>query len=116
MSCDILDRIDDVITWHGSRDAMVWTAEPPKPPTLALNIDGEAAQAAFARLGEHMQVVVEAFRSAAEQMTRGATVIYEAFDELMRMPGMQDLAEAQRLQRRAMKSQYHQRRRKRARR
>lgn len=27
---DIVAEIDDVITWHGSRDAMVWTAEPPK--------------------------------------------------------------------------------------
>lgn len=27
---DILDQIDDVITWHGSDDAMRWTAEPPK--------------------------------------------------------------------------------------
>jgi hypothetical protein len=28
---DILDQIDDVITWHGSRDAMTWPAMPPAP-------------------------------------------------------------------------------------
>ncbi|MEV4174005.1 hypothetical protein [Nonomuraea sp. NPDC049709] len=114
---DILDQIDDVIHWNGrSPDAMHWTAEPPKPPTLALDIDVEAIERAFARLGEQMQIILRAFSSAAEQMARGATVIYQAFDEIVRMPGMSDLAQAERQRRRTMKSEYARRRRARERR
>ncbi len=31
---DTLAAIDDVITWHGSADAMEWTADEPKQPDL----------------------------------------------------------------------------------
>lgn len=111
-SRDILDQIDDVIHWDGhSPDAMTWTAEPPKLPALDLSIDAEAARQAFARLGEQLQSLVEAFRPAAEQVMRSAVMIYEAFDEIARMPGMRELSEAQQHRRRAMKSEYARRRR-----
>ncbi|MEV7013247.1 hypothetical protein [Streptosporangium sp. NPDC051022] len=52
---------DDVITWHGSDDAMVWTAEPPRLP------DPAVIAAAFA---EAFRPGLEAASTAAEQLGR----------------------------------------------
>lgn len=109
---DILDQIDDVIHWDGrSEDAMLWTAEPPKPL-----IDPEAARQAFARLGEQMQAFAEAFRPVAEQLGRNLAAMTEAFAAIVNTPQMRELAHEQRCARSAMKSEYARRRRGRGRR
>jgi hypothetical protein len=63
---DTLATIDNVITWYGSDDAMVWTAAEPKLPDLS----------GFA---EQMQRFAEALRPAAEQMTRDIRAVADAF-------------------------------------
>lgn len=66
---DILDQIDDVITWHGSRDAMVWTADPPKQFNLPLvRVDPEDARRFMESTGRQMQAFTDAFRPVAQQM------------------------------------------------
>ena len=114
----ILDQIDDVITWHGSTDAMRWTAEPPKPllsPAM-LEIDPEAAQQAFARIGEQVRAMVEAFRPVAEQVMRDVAAMAKAFAAIVNTPELQELVHARRRARSAMKSEYARRSRRRARR
>ncbi|MEV4287376.1 hypothetical protein AB0K40_17870 [Nonomuraea bangladeshensis] len=107
-----LDQIDDVIYWDGrSPDAMRWTAEPPKPL-----IDPEAARQAFARLGEQMQALAEAFRPVVEHIGRNLAAVTEAFAAIVNTPDMQELAHAHRRARSAMKGEYARRRRARGRR
>lgn len=64
---ETLAAIDNVITWHGSRDAMVWTAEPPeppKPPAPVVLADPEAMRRAFAEMGAALNAFTEQMRSA----------------------------------------------------
>ena len=118
---DILDQIDDVITWHGSRDAMVWTADKPKQsvasPELArvlnqLRPDPEATRRAHAQFAAQFSAVVEAFRPIVESVLHMA----RAFASIVNSPGMRDLTQEQRRARSAMKSEYNRRRRARGRR
>ena len=112
---DILDQIDNVITWDGrSPDAMRWTAQPPTLPELHLNIDATAAQQAFARLGEQVQAFVDAFRPVAEQVMRNVAAMAKTFGEIM--PQIRELEQEQRRARSAMKSEYNRRGRRRSRR
>lgn len=111
---DILDRIDDVIHWDGhSEDAMLWTAD---PPTLAPPIDPEAARQLLVNLGAQVQAFVDAFRPVAEQVIRTVGEITRAFAGIINTPEMRQLAEAQQLRRRAMKTEYARRNRRRGRR
>lgn len=113
---DILDQIDDVITWHGrSPDAMVWTSEPPKLlPTPALHINAEAAQAAFARAGEAVQAFAAAFQPIAEGIGRNLKAMAKVFAEVA--PTLVELDRESQRARSAMKSEYARRRRARGRR
>lgn len=113
-----LAAIDDVLTdWHGSSDAMVWTADPPKPLTLPAfprpQMDPDAMRRAGEMMAAQMQAFVEAFveatRPVAEQMIRDAAAAGRAFAALAATPQMRDLLEARRLARRAMKSEYRRR-------
>lgn len=129
---DILDQIDDVITWHGSLDSMTWTAEPPKPTlgdgmgwvvgeTYRLpSIDPEDALHLFEQMTGQVVDFAEAFRPIAERMVRDVGAACQAFADIMNMPGMRDFArslvEGQRLERRAMRQAYNRRRRARGRR
>ena len=118
---DILAAIDDVIAWHGSSDAMVWTADPPRPLTLPAfprpQMDPDAMRRAGEMMAAQMQAFVEAFveatRPVAEQMIRDAAAAGRAFAALAATPQMRDLSEARRASRRAMKSEYARRRRRR---
>lgn len=103
---DILDKIDDVITWHGSRDAMVWTVEPPKWPSL--HVDPEAAQ----RLLDHLAQVVEQVRPALQQAVRAFGEIGRALSAAVpHLVTMQtDIDAARRSTRRRMKIEYDRRR------
>ncbi|MFB4275761.1 hypothetical protein ACBJ59_10750 [Nonomuraea sp. MTCD27] len=112
---DILERIDDVIAWDGcTEDAMVWTAESSKRPVL--QIDPEAAQRAFADLGRQVQAFVDAFTPFAEQMLRDVGAVVQAFATIANSSQMRELAEAQQIRRRAMKTEYARRSRRRVRR
>ena len=114
---ETLTAIDDVIAWRGSTDAMVWTADPPKPPTLPafqrLQVDPDAMRRAGEMMAAQMQAFAEAFveamRPVAEQMIRDAAAAGRAFAALAATPQMRDLLEARRLARRAMKGEYHRR-------
>lgn len=110
---DLLDRIDDIITWHGSRDAMEWTAEPPSP-TFRLAVDTEAAQQAFARLGEQVQSIVDACRTVSEQVLRQFSEITQVFTAIVNTPPMRELVQEQQRTRSAMKREYTRRSRRRA--
>lgn len=111
---DTLAAIDDVIAWHGSRDAMVWTAEPPTPPAFPRpQMDPDAVRRAGETMMAQMQAFVEAMRPVAEQMIRDAAAAGRAFAALAATPQMRDLSEARRASRRAMKSEYARRRRRR---
>lgn len=110
---DILDQIDDVITWHGSDDAMRWTAEPPKQPALPIP-DEEAMRRFGERLAGQVQAFLDAFRPAAEQMMRSVGEALRAFAAVA--PHMQQVEEARRAERRAMRQAYDRRRRARGRR
>lgn len=104
---DILDQIDDVITWHGSADAMVWTAEPPKLlSTEDLAPDPELTRQFAENLGRQVQAFVDAFRPAAEQMMRNVGAVVQAFSRLGTMPEIREFTEDQRRRRRAMKAEY----------
>lgn len=86
---ETLDAIDDVIAWHGSRDAMVWTAaEPAKPLDLPrlprVRVDPEAAHRLFEGLSVAMRTFSEAMRPIAESMARGLA-------EWARSPAMQQM-------------------------
>lgn len=114
---DILDQIDDVIAWHGSRDAMVWTADAPKPPIPpTAGIDPEVARQFAESMGRQAQAFVDAFRPVAEQMMRTVGEICQAFAGIINTPEMQELVQEQRRARSAMKSEYARRSRRRARR
>lgn len=113
---DLLDRIDDVITWHGSRDAMEWTAEPPKFPSMPAPVDPEAARQLVVRLGAQVQAFVDAFQPVAEQVARAVNAFSAAFAEIVNSPGMRELGDAHRQAQRAMKTEYARRRRARGRR
>ncbi|MEV0584083.1 hypothetical protein [Nonomuraea sp. NPDC050310] len=78
MSKDILDEIDDVIEWHGSSDAMVWTAGrrlAPALPTIS-DADREAFARGLASLGEAIQEMTDAFRRATASLSSFPVVIY----------------------------------------
>lgn len=81
---DILDQIDDVITWDGvSDDAAVWTADESKQPDLAaivhpLRADPKAAHAFAERITAGMRAFTEALRSVADQMTRTVRAFAES--------------------------------------
>jgi hypothetical protein len=107
---DILDQIDDVITWHGSPDSMTWTVEPPKFPGLSA-VDAERAQQAAAIFGSHVRTLVEAMQPAFERMMRDLGSALQTLTGIA--PQMEELAEANRQVRRAMKSEYARRRRRR---
>ncbi|MFI6296724.1 hypothetical protein ACIBEJ_34400 [Nonomuraea sp. NPDC050790] len=109
---DILDEIDDVITWHGSRDSMIWTAEPPKSFALAIpQIEAEQAQQAARTLGEQLQIFVREMTPAFEQAMRN---LGETMQTVARIaPLMQELADVDRRARSAIKSEYARRRRRR---
>ncbi|MGC5012548.1 hypothetical protein ACLQ2R_17430 [Streptosporangium sp. DT93] len=93
---DILDQIDDVITWDGgSDDAAVWTADerqqPDLLPGLASIVDAarptpEAARAFAERITAGMQAFTEALRPVAEQVTRTMQAFVES-------PGWRQLVE-----------------------
>jgi hypothetical protein len=73
---DILDKIDDVITWHGSPDAMVWNADPPTWPDVPrARIDSEAARRVFQGLARHVEAMTMVLRPIAEQMQRSAQAL-----------------------------------------
>lgn len=78
MSKDILDEIDDVIEWHGSSDAMVWTAERRLAPTLPTisDADREAFARGIASLGEAIQEMADAARRATASLSSFPVVIY----------------------------------------
>lgn len=107
---DILDQIDDVITWHGSDDAMRWSAEPPKLPMP----DPEVMRQLGERLTRQVQAFVDAMTPAVEQVMRNVGEAVKAFAALA--PHLQQVEEAGRLERRAMKQAYNRRRRARGRR
>lgn len=91
----IRDEIDDVITWHGSRDAMTWTAKPPSVPSLRLpEVDPEATRQALGRFAGQFNSLVDAFRPFAEQVARNASAIAEAFSALAADPQVRALMEA----------------------
>lgn len=110
---DTLAAIDDVIAWHGSRDAMAWTADPPTPPTPPAfprpQMDPDAMRRAGEAMMAQMQAFAEAMRPVAEQMIRDVGAASRAFATLAATPQMRDLLEARRLARRAMKGEYHRR-------
>lgn len=111
-SREILDQIDDVISWHGSQDSMTWSAEPPKPPAMVVpQIDIERAQQAALVFGEQLRVFVNAVTPAFEQAMRTVGEALQAFARIA--PQMQELAESDRQARSAMKSEYARRRRRR---
>lgn len=114
---DTLAAIDDVIAWHGSSDAMVWTADPPRPLTLPAfprpQVDPDAMRRAGEMMAAQMQAFVAATRPVAEQMIRDAAAAGRAFAALAATPQMHALSEARRASRRAMKSEYARRRRRR---
>lgn len=107
---DILDQIDDVITWHGSRDAMTWTATPPTMPVP----DPETMRLLGERLTRQVQAFADAMRPAVEQMVQGLGEAVKAFSALA--PHLHQVEEAGRLERRAMRRAYDRRRRARGRR
>ncbi|MGV9779869.1 hypothetical protein, partial [Streptosporangium sp. NPDC003464] len=85
---DTLAAIDDVITWHGSPDAMVWTAEPPKQPDFS----GIAAALAPMRPSpEEARALVDRL---AEQMGRNARAVSEALSPIINSPEGHALIEA----------------------
>lgn len=138
---DILDQIDDVIHWDGrSPDAMKWTAEPPKRRYSGLKPIQERYEAAermfaspdWARFAAALQPDRNAMREAGEQLTRQVQAFVDAtrpvFEQMMQgvaeavravaglAPLLQQVEEAGRAERRAMKSEYARRRRTRGRR
>jgi hypothetical protein len=129
---DILGQIDDIITWHGSRDAMTWTADKPTSTlgdgvgwvvdeTYSLpSIDPEVARRFLEQMTGQAVDFMEAFRPIAERIVSDVGAACQTFAAIMSMPGMRDLAgslvEGRRLERRAMKSSYDRRRRARGRR
>ena len=136
---DILDQIDDVITWHGSRDAMVWRAEQPKRYSglkpiqeyceaaermfvspeweqfaAALQPDPEATRQAGERLARQVQAFVDSTRPVFEQMMRNVGEAVRAFAALA--PHLEQVADAGRAERSTMRQAYDRRRRARGRR
>ncbi|MEU8040895.1 DUF6372 family protein [Streptosporangium sp. NPDC049078] len=80
---DTLAHIDDVITWYGSADAMVWTAEERKQPDLAaitraFQANPAAARVLAERITASMQAFTEAVRPVAEQMIRTVQAFAES--------------------------------------
>ncbi|MET8334384.1 DUF6372 family protein [Streptosporangium canum] len=91
---DTLAAIDDVITWHGSRDAMVWTADEPKQPDFSgvaailasARPDPEAVRAFGERLATQMRAFNEAFRPVAEQAVRNARAVLDTLSPIINSP------------------------------
>ncbi|MEV7013320.1 hypothetical protein [Streptosporangium sp. NPDC051022] len=99
-----------------SEDAMRWTVEEPaEPKALPLanlwmpQADPEAVRRAGEVMVAQFQAFMEAMRPVAEQMIRDATVAYEAIAKIIRTPEMRELLAARQLARRAMKTEYRRR-------
>jgi hypothetical protein len=102
---DILDQIDDVITWDGrSPDAMAWTDKPPMFPV----IDEEGLRQVGEQMTRQVQAFVDALRPAVEQVMRNVGEAVKAFAALA--PHLRQVEETGRLERRAMKQAYRRRR------
>lgn len=90
---DTLAAIDDVIIWHGSGDAMVWTAEDKRPrlvlPTMP-TVDPEA----FAPLARQVQAYIDAITPAVRQMAEDMQHAMGAFAEFANSPAGRELIEA----------------------
>lgn len=70
----ILDEIDDVlINWHGSNDAMHWTAQPERKTTVTLTADTTRFREAMQTLQEavsHITVSLAAAKPAIDRATQ----------------------------------------------
>lgn len=103
----VVELIDDVIEWHGSGDAMCWTAEPPKDlaPWTQLTED---------ELAERRRQIDEGFRQLRELFHGWLEAVKPAFEEMGKAlhdacRAMQPVIEARAEYRRHLHTSYRQR-------